>query len=80
MVVPVSSIMILKFLRIARNSSGWISSNVDILILYVSDVAKVGFLRILTLMVCVSHSLSNSNLMSGTGGGLMRDFMPVFRH
>ena len=52
--MPVSSTAILKLLRSAKNSSGWPSSNVDILIIYFSDVAKVGFLHILTLIMCVT--------------------------
>ena len=69
--MPVPSISILKFLKISSNSSGWPSSNVDILILYVSDVAEVVFFRIFTLMMCVARSSSNSKFMSSIGGVLM---------
>ena len=64
--------MILKLLRITRNSSGWPSSNVDMLIFYVYDTADVGFLCIFILMLCISRSSSISNLISEIGGGSMR--------
>ena len=69
--MPVPSITILEFLRNANNSSGWPSSNIDILILHVSEVANVGSLHIFTLMVCVVCSSSNSKLISGNGGGFI---------
>ena len=82
--MPVPSITILEFLRNANNSSGWPSSNIDILILHVSEVANVGFLHIFTLMVCVARSSSNSKLISGIGGGFIsscksvRSYGPLF--
>ena len=40
--------------------------------LYVSDVARVGFLRILTLMMFLERSSSSSTLTSRIGGGSIR--------
>ena len=72
--MPVSSILIPKFLRSTRNSSVYSSLDVDILILYVSDIYNVGFLSIFTLMICVARSSSNSYLISEIGGGSMRAY------
>ena len=69
---------ILIFFSITRNSSGWPSSKVDMLMLYISDVVVYGFFRILALMVLLARSSFSSNLMRVIGGGLIRDF--TFAH
>ena len=45
------------------------------LMLFVSGIAKVGFLRILILMILIERSSSSYTLMSGLGGGLIRACM-----
>ena len=67
--MPVSSVAMFNFLRIARNSFGWKSINVFMLMLYVSDSSGDGFLRILTLIMWVVCSSHNSKLTGGIGGG-----------
>ena len=64
----------------ARNSYGWPSSNVKILIIYVSNVSDVGCLRISTLMICVAHYSSNFKLISAIGGGLIHACTSLFIH
>ena len=68
-VFPVPSILVLEFLKSARKSSGWPSSNIGMLVLYISDVAEVGFLCILILMMLLTQYSYISTLMSGISGG-----------
>ena len=71
-VVPAPYIEILKLLRSARNSSAWKSPNMEMLMLYVSDVSQVGFLCILTLTMLLKRYYSSSTLMGEIGGGYIR--------
>ena len=71
-VVPVPYIFILKFFRSTRNYPGCPSLNVDILMLYVSEVDVDVFLHILILMVLLARSFYSSTLVIGICGWLMR--------
>ena len=55
------------------------SLNMDILMLYVYDVAEVGVFRILTLIMLLTYSSSSSTLISGIGGVSIRDCTSVLR-
>ena len=78
--MPVPSVAILKFLRSTRKSSGWTSSNVFMMMLYVSDTVDDGFLCILTLMLWILRSSPNYKLTSGIGGGSIRACMSSLIH
>ena len=78
--MPVPSIAILKFLSIARNFYGWPLLKLDMLILYVSDVAYEGFLLILTLMMFCMCCYYKLDLVWGIGGGSMQACISLLSH
>ena len=78
--MPVPSITVLKFLSSARNSSDWPSLKVDMLRLYVSDMACEGFLHILTLIMWFMCSSYNFTLMRGIGGGSIQSCISALIH
>ena len=69
--MPVPYIAILKIFSSVSNSSGWPSSNVNMLMLCVSDIAMAGFLHILTLILLLARSSYSSTLMIRIDRGLL---------
>ena len=78
--MPVPLIVFLKFLSSERNSSGWPSSNIFMLMLYVSYAADYEFLRILTLMMWLACSSSNSKFTNRIGRGSIHACTSVLSH
>ena len=70
--VPIPSIVVLKYFTIYRNSSGLIFLNVGTFSSYVLDVADAGSQCVLILMMLYYLNLSVAAMIRGINGGSIR--------